>query len=73
MRDLDGTEWATVAEAARRVGVTPSTIRTWVYDRGKVEGRTIRRRLWVRMSDVWDAEHATRGRYVAQRGDRVRQ
>lgn len=66
MRDADGVEWLLATEAARRVQVEASTIRTWV-SRGKVAGRTIRRRLWVRMPDVWDAEHATRGRYVAQR------
>lgn len=66
MKDASGVEWLLATEAARRVQVEPSTIRTWV-DRGKVAGRTVRRRLWVRMPDVWDAEHATRGRFLAQR------
>jgi hypothetical protein len=72
VKELDGDEWQPVAAAATRVGVAPSTIRTWV-DRGKVETCTIRRLILVRMADVWDAEHATRGRYVAQRLRRVRQ
>lgn len=67
MIDTDGTEWLLATEAARRINVEPSTIRTWV-DRRKVAARTVRRRLWVHMPDVWDCEHATRGRYLAQRG-----
>lgn len=66
MIDPDGVEWLLATEAARRVQVEPVTIRSWVK-RGKVAGHTIRRRLWVRMPDVLDAEHATRGAFLAQR------
>lgn len=64
--DHDGVEWLLATEAARRVSVEAVTIRSWVL-RGKVASHTIRRRLWVRMPDVLDAEHATRNRFLAQR------
>ena len=66
MRDTEGVEWLLATEAAVLAGVKPSTIRTWV-DRGKIQGRAVYRRLWVLMPDVWAAEHATRGHYLAQR------
>ncbi len=66
MIDHDGVEWLLATEAARRVTAEAATIRKWV-DRGKVSGHRVRGRLWVRMPDVWAAEHATRGAYVALR------
>lgn len=71
MIDHDGVEWLPTREAAQRVpGVKAATIRKWV-ERGKVAAHLIGGSQWVRMPDVWDAEHATRGRFVAQRGGRV--
>lgn len=71
MIDRDGIEWLLLTEAARRIpdGNT-ATIRQWVK-RGKVAAHLIRGRTWVRMVDVWEAEHATRKRFLAQRGRRV--
>lgn len=66
MIDHHGDEWLLANDAAARARVTPVTIRSWVLRR-KVSGHRIGGRLWVRMADVLDAEHATRGRYVAQR------
>lgn len=70
MIDPDGVEWQPVAEAARRAGVTRATIRSWVHRR-KVAGHRIHGRLWVRMPDVYTAEHKTRGAFTTQRGDQV--
>ena len=71
MIDHHGDEWLPTTDAADRVpGLRAATIRQWVT-RGKVTAHLIGGRQWVRMADVWDAEHATRGRFVAQRGGRV--
>ncbi len=67
MIDHHGDEWLTVPDAAARIGVDAATIRQWKR-RGKVTAHTIAGRVWVRMADVLDAEHDTRGRYLAQRG-----
>lgn len=72
MIDHEGVEWLLATEAARRARVEATTVRQWVV-RGKVAGHTIRKRLWVRMPDVWDAEHATRNRFLAQRRGEVSQ
>jgi excisionase family DNA binding protein len=53
--DPDGSEWLTVAEAARTVRVRPSTIRVWVHRR-KVRGKRMGREAWVHMGDVRHAE-----------------
>lgn len=70
MIDHDGVEWLLATEAARRINVEPVTIRSWIL-RGKVTAHRVRGRTWVRMPDVWDAEHATRNRFLAQRQGRV--
>jgi excisionase family DNA binding protein len=66
MRDADGIEWLTVAEAAEVARVEPATIRQW-RARGKLTSHLIRRRLYVRATDVYRAERATRGKYLALR------
>lgn len=67
MIDREGVEWLLATEAARRIpGGEATTIRSWVL-RGKVRSHRIRGRLWVCMADVLDAEHATRGAFLAQR------
>lgn len=57
MIDTDGTEWLTVALAARRVRVRVETLRVWVH-RGKV------RQIgdFLNMVDIMEAEHAWRVR-----------
>lgn len=70
MKDHEGIEWLLATEAARWVNVEPVTVRSWVV-RGKVRAHRLRGRLWVAMPDVWDAEHATRGRFVDQRRRRM--
>jgi hypothetical protein len=64
--DTDGVEWLLVTEAATRLHSEPTTIRSWI-NRGKVAAYLVRGRTWVRMPDVMNAEHATRGAYVALR------
>jgi predicted site-specific integrase-resolvase len=67
MRDHEGIEWLTVAEAALVANVTPATIRQWIV-RGKLpRNHLIAHRLYVPALDVYKAERATRGRYLAQR------
>lgn len=70
MIDADGVEWLTVAQVVERLSVQPATVRQWVA-RGKVAGHLVHRRLWVSWPDVLDAERATRGAFLAQRGRRV--
>ena len=67
MIDHHGDEWLTVRAAAQRLHVAPGTVRSWVA-RGKVRAHRIGRRWWVRWDDALDAEHDTRGRYLALRG-----
>lgn len=67
MIDHDGIEWLLATEAARRIQGEAATIRQWIK-RGKVAAHRVRGRTWVRMPDVWEAEHATRNRFLAQRG-----
>ena len=69
MIDLDGIEWLPVGEAAERIGAKPRTVSRW-HERGKVLGHVIDGRLWVRMDDVMDGEHKTRGKYAWQRTTR---
>ena len=70
MRDHDGVEWLPLTEAALQLAIPTGTVRSWAA-RGKVASFRIYGRRWVRMPDVMAAEHATRGAYVAQRGDGV--
>lgn len=66
MIDPDGVEWLPVREAAARLGVPAGTIRSW-RARGKVSGHRIAGCWWVSWPDVLDAEHDTRGAYLALR------
>lgn len=68
MIDNDGIEWVTASEAAARLGVSAGTVRSWVA-RDKVTGHRIEGRWWVSLPEAMDAEHDTRGRYVALRRD----
>jgi len=66
MIDTDGTEWLTAREAARRLTLSPGTVRSWVA-RGKVRAHRIGRRWHVSWNDAMEAERDTRGAYLAQR------
>lgn len=63
----DGSEWLTIDEAAARLSVPRGTVSSW-RSRGKVAGHRIGRRWYVSWDDAARAEHATRDRYLTQRG-----
>lgn len=69
MRDHHGREWVTITQAAQRWGIQPDTLRKWRL-RGKVRSHRTRDGIWLLAADVAAAEHATRGRYAAQRSRR---
>lgn len=68
MIDATGAEWLTVTEAARRLRVRPSAIRTWA-SRGKVRSHRMGRESFVHLGDVTTAEHAWRMRVAAKKKD----
>ena len=70
MIDTHGIEWLPVTEAAQRLDVKPSTVYAWL-SRGKVRSHRIGGRAWVRVADLADAEHKTRGAFARQRRARV--
>lgn len=66
MIDHEGQVWLTYAEAAQEAGLKEATVRQWVR-RGKAKAHRIGKVSYVRMADLADAEHRTRGQYLAQR------
>ena len=70
MIDTHGVEWLPVAEAADQLDLKRSTVYAWL-SRGKVRSHRIGGRAWVRMPDLMDAEHKTRGAFARQRRARV--
>lgn len=66
MIDTDGIEWLTTAETADRLGIAPSTVRSWVA-RGKIRAHKITGQWWVHWPDAMDAERDTHDRYLTLR------
>ena len=60
MKELDGDEWLSVADAAERFDIRPSLLYRWAQH-GRVESITVGT-LLLRTGDVADAEHAWRKR-----------
>lgn len=71
IRDHNGEEWLTVAEAAARVFVLPGTIYVWIHRR-KVAAHKINGESHVRFADVaraeaeWRASGRVRGSRTAR-------
>lgn len=63
IRDHNGEEWLTVAEAAARVFVLPGTIYVWIHRR-KVACHKVQGRAHVRLADLARAEAEWRARSV---------
>lgn len=62
MRDPDGEEWLTPAEAAERLGIERDLVYLWVSRATGIRTEKIGRHRYVNMSDVSNAEHAWRTR-----------